>query len=186
MVIPLTPAEAAEVERHLPLVRWVVRRVPAYCREDALQDGVLGLMRAVQRFDPGRGVTFSTYATKWILGAVRSGLTRSDTNRRRADRLGVVYVPPVSLDAVRSDVDDRALVDDLAADVDVEGLVVEQEAVEQFARGVTRSPVLRRTIVALAAGDRACDIARAEGISGQAVRHRVKTIRRSVKEATDA
>jgi len=34
--------------------------------EDAIDDGVFGLMRAVECYDPARGVRFSTYATWWI------------------------------------------------------------------------------------------------------------------------
>ncbi len=41
---------------------------------DLIQDGVLGLIRAVERFDWRRGHKFSTYATWWIRQAVQRGL----------------------------------------------------------------------------------------------------------------
>ena len=39
---------------------------PGMERDDLVQAGVTGLMRAIERFDPGRGCRFSTYAVPWI------------------------------------------------------------------------------------------------------------------------
>jgi RNA polymerase primary sigma factor len=52
---------------------------------DLIQDGVLGLLRAVDRFDWRRGFKFSTYATWWITQAVQRGID----NRGRVIRLPV-------------------------------------------------------------------------------------------------
>lgn len=43
-------------------------------QEDLRQEGVFGLMKAVERFDPSRGVTFSTYASYWIRQAIKAYL----------------------------------------------------------------------------------------------------------------
>lgn len=60
-------------EKHLPLVGALTRRFPdgIASREELYQQGVVGLMKALQRFDPSRGTAFSTYAAAMILGEMR-------------------------------------------------------------------------------------------------------------------
>ncbi len=72
-------AREQAIEANLGLVRHVVRRfaAPGFDVDDLFQLGCLGLVKAVDRFDPGLGVRFSTYAVPLILGEVR-GFLRDD------------------------------------------------------------------------------------------------------------
>lgn len=46
--------------------------------EELISDGMLGLVKAIDAFDPSRGFQFSTYATPVIRGAIYNGLRRLD------------------------------------------------------------------------------------------------------------
>ena len=64
------------IERHLPLVRAVARRFVhrGESLEDLVQIGALGLIKAVDRFDPARGVTLGAYAAPTIAGEIKNHL----------------------------------------------------------------------------------------------------------------
>ena len=63
----------ALVELHLPLVEHCARRFRNRGEpfEDLVQVGTIGLIKSVDRFDTGRGVEFSTYATPTIIGEIK-------------------------------------------------------------------------------------------------------------------
>jgi RNA polymerase sigma factor (sigma-70 family) len=49
--------------------------------DDALQAGAIGLISAIDRFDPDRGVRLATYAWPWITGAILSALPAREDAR---------------------------------------------------------------------------------------------------------
>ena len=76
----------ALVERYLPLARQLARRYqrPDEPLDDLVQVASLGLVKAVDRFDPSREVAFSSYAVPTILGEIK---------RHFRDRTWAVRVP---------------------------------------------------------------------------------------------
>src|SRR5262249_2406618 len=64
---------------HLPLVVKVARGYPGYGLPlaDLISEGYVGLLQAVERFEPERGFRFSTYAVWWIKSAIQEYILRS-------------------------------------------------------------------------------------------------------------
>jgi RNA polymerase primary sigma factor len=92
---------AGSVDAYHKLVRANLRLVVALARRatgygvplaDLIQEGNVGLMRAAARFDPGRNVRFSTYATWWIRQAIGRALVDQSRTIRIPAQLHDAYV----------------------------------------------------------------------------------------------
>jgi RNA polymerase sigma-B factor len=84
---PLSDAERERlIMEHLPLVRGLARRYAERGEplDDLVQVGTIGLIKAIDRFDPARGYKLASFATPTILGEIR---------RHFRDRSWTVRVP---------------------------------------------------------------------------------------------
>src|SRR5918994_832481 len=127
------------IESNLRLVVQVAKR---YQREDSsltmqdlIQEGTIGLVRAVEKFDYRRGFRFSTYATLWIRQAI---------GRALADKGRIVRLPIPVADRVRKlEIAERTLMTRLGATPGSDDLALELgwelEEVERL-RGAGRRP----------------------------------------------
>jgi RNA polymerase sigma factor (sigma-70 family) len=92
-------ARADLVESFMPLIQSVARiyrHVPGIDRAELLQDGVVGLLRALERYDPELGVPFWAYASWWVRQAMQQlvaelsrPLVLSDRAQRQLARVRV-------------------------------------------------------------------------------------------------
>src|SRR5262249_1187631 len=97
------------VQRNLRLVLKIVHQYhhATVAQLDLIQEGVFGLMRAIEKFDPTKGFKLSTYAVWWIRQAIARALahtSRSIPLPTNADSTGIpctatVPITFVSLDA---------------------------------------------------------------------------------------
>jgi len=83
------------VAENMPLVRYIAARIAATIpasveMDDLIQTGTVGLIDAIRRYDPAKGIPFPVYARYRIRGAILDALraldwaTRSERSRRKA------------------------------------------------------------------------------------------------------
>jgi len=97
----LTEEERTEyIEKYAPLIRYIADRLalrlPSHVsREDLISSGVLGLIDAIDKFDPDRNIMFKTYAEFRIKGAILDELRSMDwvprSIRRKSSQLEKTY-----------------------------------------------------------------------------------------------
>ena len=80
----------ARIRELLPVVRTIARRIRRLVTnvdlDDLIGDGSIGLIRAVDHFDPKRGPSLEHYARQLIAGAMLNGIRRMDPVSERARR----------------------------------------------------------------------------------------------------
>jgi RNA polymerase sigma-B factor len=111
------------VELHMPLVVYLARRFSGRNEpmNDLVQVGAIGLIKAIDRFDPERKLEFSTYATPTILGEIK---------RHFRDTGWLIHVPrraqemQTTLNAARADLSQELgrapTVPELAARIEID------------------------------------------------------------------
>ena len=112
------------VLQNVGLVRRVVGGFDERHRDDLMQEGMIGLLNAAEKYDPSRGTAFSTYATWWI----RVNITRY-LREQRGPVKAPLTVPgkrldpfpmALSLDAPLGADDETTHIDRLVDDADLE------------------------------------------------------------------
>jgi len=97
---PTAGERDALIEAHLPQVRYIAERLaaklpPSVERDDLISAGVLGLLDAIDKYNPSRGVLFKTYAEMRVRGAMLDSLRELDwvprSVRRRARQVEAAY-----------------------------------------------------------------------------------------------
>jgi RNA polymerase sigma factor for flagellar operon FliA len=134
----LTDEQREVVLANIPLVEHIVNRVASglpssYSRDDLVQTGIMGLIAAAARFDPTKGVAFSTFAGRRIEGAIIDMLRKADwaprSLRAMERRLAIA-------EDREHDVTTSALVDRVSRE-----LGLDRDQIERLRRDIMKSRV---------------------------------------------
>jgi RNA polymerase sigma factor for flagellar operon FliA len=99
-IIPSNPDRDELILEHLPQIKYIAQRIstklPSHVElNDLVSAGILGLLDAIEKFDPNRGVKFKTYAELRIKGAILDSLRNLDwaprSLRKKSKDLERVY-----------------------------------------------------------------------------------------------
>ena len=158
LLAALADGDLAEKELSRSNLRLVVSVAKRYIGRgmsflDLIQEGNLGLLRAVEKFDPDLGFKFSTYATWWI----RQSISRAIADQARTIRIPVHMVESINrLLRVQ-----RRLTQELGRDPTAEEIAVEMDFIEPedervgikqaMADGEALDPMQKRTLKRAAA-----------------------------------
>lgn len=87
--------------KHIPLIKYLAERIairlpPNISKEDLVSAGIIGLIDAVEKYDPSKGTQFETYARMRIRGAIFDELRSMDwiprSMRTKANLIENVYI----------------------------------------------------------------------------------------------
>jgi RNA polymerase sigma factor (sigma-70 family) len=143
-IVPLTEDQKQVVENHIWMADWLAKNADSPVQiDDLIQACRLALIRAVQRFDPSRGIKFKTFASNSIRGAILDA----------AKDLPIVHIPwhKKAEDSCRQRkvYGLTGIVDELATEKDLDETLDREQWHDRFAAAVEMLPDNQRSVIDL-------------------------------------
>lgn len=171
-----TETENYLLEKYKALVRKNARvlYLDGGDKEDLLQEGMLGLFKAIRSFEPDRGASFFTYANQCIMNQMFSAVSSA---KRKKHSILNESVP-------LSEIDDASQEAAFIYADGPEAFILEQEAEAQLRSRIEKalSPMENKVLAQYLQGMNYREIAEQTGKSEKSIDNALQRIRRKVKE----
>ncbi len=120
---------AIDPQQYLPLVKSIVDRIDVkmpecWDKEDMIGYGILGLLEAMGRFQPEKGIQFATFASKRIRGSIFDALRKESPLSRNS--WAKVQKITEAMEKISAKTGKEAFIDEIAQEVDMDRAEVEE------------------------------------------------------------
>jgi RNA polymerase sigma factor for flagellar operon FliA len=129
MIMNMQENACIDPQQYLPLVKSIVERLDVripecWDKEDMVGYGILGLLEAMERFQPDKGIQFATFASKRIRGAILDALRKNSPLSRSCwqkakkvteamEKISAITGKEATLDEIEKEVElDRAEIEE--------------------------------------------------------------------------
>lgn len=121
-------------QQYLPLVKSIVDRMDvkipdSWDKDDMIGYGILGLLEAMGRFQPEKGIQFATFASKRIRGAILDALRKDSPLSRNCWQK--VQIVTQAMERISANTGKEASINEIVKEVDLEKSEIE-EAMQSF------------------------------------------------------
>jgi len=129
MIINMEANQTIDPQQYLPLVKSIVDRMDvripeSWDKDDMIGYGILGLLEAMGRFQPEKGIQFATFASKRIRGAILDALRKDSPLSRNCWQK--VQLITEAMEKISATTGKEASINEIVKEVNLEKSEVEQ------------------------------------------------------------
>lgn len=150
-------ALAAVLSRQMPQIRSLAAKAvgPGLDYDDAVQEGLIGLLFALRTFDGGKGAAFSTYANTCVQNAVASAVRRAQRKKHAPLNTSVPYTEQESAPGPEELMLQSERYNQTMQSIDTRLSAMEKQVLALFLDGCSYSAIARRMDISEKAVDNA-------------------------------
>lgn len=127
------------------LIYMVLKQMGLYDQSDYYYDvGLIGLVKAANTYDDGKGYTFTTYASTIIRNQIRLEIRRDNSNKRKANMNALSLDAPIY---TNEQGDEITLIDSISSGFNIEDYLIQKEQLNEMREAISKLSVRERLLL---------------------------------------